>query len=539
LDKNGVVQTTPVTSQDRHKENNAMEAFIQKYQNNVTGVLSGWDRVRIRGIQRILANAGGMMSYLSHVGVLMKDFGAFVERTCLQVRQASEQAARRLDRPVRYLSSSRTDKHLEAEDIARQDEVKEGLVCVFSCVEPCMAYEVRPDRATKRIALQMVHRKCVHLYHYWMDRDFGLMHARLQTWFPFTIEVCFNGRSWLARQMDKQGLGYEQRENCFTWLEDVSASQRLMGQLLQLRWPAFLQSIASGIHPLQKDILKSFRAEYYWTMTESEWATDVMFDSPKVLAQVYPLLAQGAMITFSSRDVMRFLGKKPSGPFKGEVVSSYLRRPEGVRVKHGVETNSVKMYDKQGRMLRIETTMNDPYCFKAYRPKENDPKGPRQWRYLRKGVADTRRRAEICQAVNDRYLEALASLNTDIPIKQLVALVCRPTRWKGRKVRALHPWSDLDQELLTVISRGEYVLQGFRNRDLVASLHPKVSLEPQEQCRASSRVTRLLRLLRAHGLIRKISGTHCYRLTPKGRQITTAVLRYQTATLQQLNRVPA
>jgi hypothetical protein len=416
-----------------------MDAFIQKYQKNVTGVLSGWDRVRIRGMQRILANVGGMMSYLSHVGVLMKDFGAFVERTCLQVREASEQVARRLDRPVPYLFSSALDKYQEAENIARRDQVKEGLVCVFSCVEPCLAYQVRPDRATKMISLQMRPRKCVHLYHYWMDKDFGLMHARLQTWFPFTMEICFNGRSWLARQMEQHGLGYEQRDNCFTWLQDVPASQQLMKQLLRFRWPTFLQARAEQVHPRLKDILRGFRTAYYWSMTESEWATDVMFDSPRALARVYPSLVEGAMTTFASRDVMRFLGKKPSGPFKGEVVSSYLHRPEGVRVKHSVQSNSVKMYDKQGKVLRIETTMNDPYRFKAYRPKESDPKGPRQWRYLRKGVADAQRRAEICQDVNDRYLEALASLDSAIPIQQLVASVCRPTRWKRRPVRALQP----------------------------------------------------------------------------------------------------
>lgn len=236
-----------------------------------------------------------------------------------------------------------------------------------------------------------------------------------------------------------------------------------------------MQARAEQVHPRLQDILRGFRTAYYWSMTESEWATDVMFDSPRALARVYPSLVEGAMTTFASRDVMRFLGKKPSGPFKGEVVSSYLHRPEGVRVKHSVQSNSGKMYDKQGKVLRIETTRNDPYRFKAYRPKESDPKGPRQWRYLRKGVADAQRRAEICQDVNDRYLEALASLDSAIPIKQLVASVCRPTRWKRRAVRALQPWSVVDQELLAVISRGEYVLQGFRNRDLAAHLYPKAA----------------------------------------------------------------
>jgi hypothetical protein len=197
------------------------------------------------------------------------------------------------------------------------------------------------------------------------------------------------------------------------------------------------------------------------------------------------------------------------------------------------------MYDKQGNLLRLETTMNHPYRFKAYRPKENDPKGPRQWRYLRKGVADTQRRAEICQGVNDRYLEALASLDSKTPVKQLVASVCRSKHWKGRPVRALPPWFDPDQELLTVISRGEFLLQGFRNRDVVAHLYPQAADDRKEQHRASARVTRLLPLLRAHGLVRKITGTHRSCLTPKGREIVTAVLRYQSATLQQLSKIPA
>ena len=516
-----------------------MEGFIQKYPKKVTGVLSGWDRVRLRGTQRILANVGGMMSYLSPVGVWLKDLGVFVERTCLEVRQASEPAARRLDRPVRYLSSSAVDKYQEAQTLAQQDQVQEGLVCVFRCVEPCQSFKVQSDRAAKTISLQKASRKCVPLYHDWMHKDFGLMHARLQTWFPFTLEICFNGRSWLARQMDQQGLGYTQRDNCFTWRQDVPASQTLLDQLRQFRWPAFLQAIAEQVHPLQQEILKGFRTEYYWSMTESEGATDVMFDSPQALARVYPSLVEGALTTFASREVMRFLGKKPSGPFKGEVVSSYLRRPEGVRVQHSVQGNSVKRYDKQGNLLRIETTRNDPYSFTAYRPKENDPQGPRQWRYLRKGVADTERRAEICQGVKDRYREALASWDREVPVQQLVASVCRPTRWKRRPVRALQPWSVLDQELRAVISRGDYVLQGFRNRDWVAQLYPKASRDLEEQRRAAARVTRLLRLLRAHGLVRKISGTHRYRLTPKGREIATAVLRYQSVTLQQLSKIPA
>ena len=432
-----------------------MDAFIQNHHKHVIGVLSGWDRLLIRGTQRALANVAGMMTYLSYMGLLLKSFGAFVEETSRRVRQASEETARRLDRPIRYLPSTAIRKEEVARQIAQEDGIQEGLICLLACVEPCIAYLLRSDRAAGKLTLELGLRKCLHLYHYWIDKDFGLMHGRLQTWFPFTIQVCLNGRSWLSRQMDKQGLGYVQQDNCFPWLEDVAASQRRMDERLTFHWPQFLRRIAHQLHPLQQEILSGYRTDYYWSVYESEWATDIMFDSPQALAQIYPSLVRGAITTFSSKNVMRFLGKKPSGPFQGEVVSSYLRRPEGVRIKHAVKSNSVKMYDKHGRILRIETTMNNPYDFKAYRPKESDPQGPRSWRYLRKGIADFHRRAQICQGVNTRYLQALASFDTEVPVKQLVASVCQPARWKRRRLRPLRPWSARDQKLLTAISRGE------------------------------------------------------------------------------------
>jgi len=361
------------------------------------GVLSGWDRVFIHGTQRALANVAGMMSYLSYVGVLLKDFGVFVEETSERIKQASEEAAQRLNRPVIFLKTCHVSKEELAQKIALQDGISEGLICILRCVEPGISYRIYSNRQQKKLTLKREPRQCLHYYHYWMDPDFGLMHARLQTWFPFDIQVCFNGRSWLARQMDKKSLGYEKRENCFAWLENVPATQKLMDRLLKLNWPRFLGGIASQIIPLQKQILQGYRTDYYWSIYESEWATDIMFRSMRALDQIYPSLIRGAISAFSTRNVMRFLGKKPQGPYRtGEVISSYLRRPEGIRVKHSINRNSVKLYNKQGSVLRVETTINDPYEFKAFRPKENDPEGDYDWRYLRKGIADIHRRA-VCR----------------------------------------------------------------------------------------------------------------------------------------------
>lgn len=510
-----------------------MNHFMQKYEQDTTGVLSGFDRLVLRGTLRALAMTGGMMSFLSRMGILLKDFGGYVHRTSERLKEASCEMARRLERPIQYLPSAATRKEEVARQIAQRDAICEGLICVLTCVEPCRSYEIHRDRKIKKLVLEPRLRKCLHLYHYWVDPFFGFMHARIQSWFPFQIQVCLNGREWLARQMHRQRMAYTRRENCFTHIEDIPRAQKLMDRLVRISWVGMLRRIARQLNPAHRKMFGP-GMEYYWTVHQSEWATDILFRSPQALASIYPSLARGGIAVFSSPDVMRFLGKKPHGNFQGEVISDYRQRPEGIRVKHQLKQNSVKIYDKQGSVLRVETTINDPSDFRVFRPKQSEPEGPCQWQPMRKGVADLRRRAEVSQACNDRYLEALASLSTNQPLAELLAPVCRRASWKGRRVRALQPWSPEDRSLLQAISRGEFALNGIRNRDLVQILFPRASNSLEQKRRASGRVTRKLRLLRAHGLLRKVPRTHRYVLTKRGQQITTAILQYQNLTLEQV-----
>jgi hypothetical protein len=295
------------------------------------------------------------------------------------------------------------------------------------------------------------------------------------------------------------------------------------------------------LNPLHGRIFRGLPIEYYWTVHQSEWATDVMFGSARELAGMYPALVRGAMECFSSPQVMRFLGKRVHGNFSGEVVSDFCHRPEGIRVKHRVKANSVKMYDKGGgSVLRIETTINDPYDFKVFRPLEGNPGGQKAWRPLTKGIANMNRLATVAQSSNDRYLNELAALDTAVPISTLVDRVCRAVDWEGRRVRALRPWSEDDRLLLKAISRGEFAVNGLRNRDLLSELFPEAAALPADQRRQySARVTRKLRMLRAHGMIRKVAGTHRYVLTKGGAQTAMAVLNYQQVSLAQLEKACA
>lgn len=514
-----------------------MERFLQKYDGRITGVLSGFDRLVLRGTLRVLATTGGVMSFLHGVGVALENFGAYVADVTDQLKEASQQLAHQLDRPVRYLASSQIRKEAVAREIARADGITDGLICVLTCVEPCVSYDIRRSGSKRWLERRL--RKCLHLYHYWVDERFGFMSARLATWMPFSIQVCLNGREWLARQMDRLDMPYRRDGNCFPWIEDMAQAQRTMDGLLDLSWPTCLQSVARRLNPTHEEMFQLYPMDYYGSVHQSEWATDILFDSPSDLASIYPLLIRGGMSTFSSPDVMRFLAKKPHGAFQGEVISDCLARPEGIRIKHRMKANSLKMYNKHANLLRVEMTMNDPSDFKAFRSSAWDPDGPRAWRPLRKGIADLHRRTQISQGANERYLDALASLDTDTRLRELVEPVCRPVRWKGRRARPLRPWSREDGTLLRAISRGEFAVGGFRNRDLVVHLFDGQCDTQEQRRRVSGRITRKLRLLRAHGIIRKVSRTHRYMLTKKGREIATAILDSQDVTLAQLKKAAA
>lgn len=394
---------------------------------------------------------------------------------------------------------------------------------------------------TKHLELRPAVRKCLHQYFYLDHPTFGPMHVRVQTWVPFQIKVVLNGRDWLARQLDAAGIGYLKKDNTFTAIDDFEGAQALLEAQLRVNWPMALDGLVSRFHPVHAEWMPaSSRVPYYWTVEQSEWATDVVFRSPAGLQAVYPRLVHHAITTFSSRDVLRFLQQKvPAsgglhGSFAGEVVSDLKHRPEGVRIKHASGLNSVKLYDKQGRVLRVETTIHDADDLKVYRPAGDDPAGELKWQPLRKGIADLHRRCELSQAANERYLEALAAVESPVPLGELSGPLCRRLVRDGRRYRALNPLGEADARLLEFVGRGEHLITGFRNRDVRRHLYGERSKDAAVHRRQSGRVSRLLALLRAHGLIQKIPRTHRYQVTERGREPIAAILAARAAGVEKL-----
>jgi len=385
-----------------------------------------------------------------------------------------------------------------------------------------------------------VNRKCLHVYQYRLHPSFGFMNARIQTWFPFNVQICLNGREWLCRQLLDADIPFLRHDNTILSVGDVDQAADMLRAQLQLDWPMALDEIARWLNPGHDVLFEAMPMDYYWSAYQTEWATDVMFRDPASLGSLYPALVQHAMRHFHSPDVMRFLGRKAHGAFTGEIITSFKDRAEGVRVKHWVNGNSIKMYDKGASVLRVESTLANVKDFKVLRPPHDDPDGRLDWRPMRKGVADLHRRAEVSQAANERYLDALSAVDDSIPLARLLDQVAQRRTWNGTRFRALRTGDPSDVALLEAVARGEFHTAGFRNRDIRLLLHPETAhADPIEVRRVASRISRLLRLLRAHGVIKKVAKSHRYMLTAKGRLLTAALTAARTATIRQLLREAA
>lgn len=513
-----------------------MDSFIARYRSLITGVLCGFDRLVFRGTLLSLVREGGMFCFLRRAGIPLLQFKDYVAETSEKLKVASLAQAHEDNRPIQYLPGSQADKEALARRLLDQHPVDSGLICALSVVEPCMSFEYHRSQDPQQRGLKLRPRKCLHLYHYYLHPRFGFMNVRIQTWFPFNIQICLNGRQWLAWQLRQEGItDFKTYDNCLTWIADPKLAQQRLDQQLQVDWPAALTEVARFINPLHSQIFEPWPQDYYWSAYQTEWATDILFQNPRALAAIYPALVKHAMLHFQSPDVLRFLGRKAHGNFTGELVGSFKDRPEGVRVKHWARGNSIKMYDKGASVLRLETTIANPVDFKVLRPQQDQPEGALAWQPMRKGVADLHRRAQVSQRANESYLEALAAVEDPTPLAPLLDRVSRPTTYRGRRVRALRIGDAQDIALLEAISRGEFATAGLRNRDLRSLLYPtQKDRSPQEERRLSARVSRLLRLLRAHRLIRKISKTQRYRLTVKGHLLTAALFAVRETSIKQL-----
>ena len=498
-----------------------MDAFIQKFAGKVTGILESFDRVIFKGHLRSISFAEGVESLLRKNGLLIKDFGRFVQTHSDQLILLAKDRARRGGRPYQYLVRP-IRKEDEARRIAERDGIRQGLVCVFSELETCPSFKIA--YASERPRIQAARRKCLCLYYYFLHPELGLIHVRIQTWFPFVVQVAVNGHDWLARQMTRRHLGFEQIDNAFVRLDRPAQAQMQSDRFAHLDWPTMLDRLGVYANPLLKSVLQG--QGYYWTVDQAEFATDVLFADRPALAPLFREFVKHALLCFSAQDVLGFLGKKLTARFTSDLLKDFKTRVEGMRVKHRVGRNWIKMYDKFGRILRIETVINDPYGFLIRRHGVRQGKRLIGWFPMTKGVTGLPRFAQVARSANHQYLTALSVVHDPAPAQQLLRRCTRRIRHRQQSYRGFNPAADEDLALFKALLLGAHHLHGFRNASVRAALYPAASDDPALRRRLTARVYRSLKRLHLRALIARIPHSRRWRVTRDGHAFMSMAIKH-------------
>jgi len=510
--------------------------FSTKYSKDIFGVLSGFDRLIIRGQILHLYPDNNFYYFLKQESVMLKDWNTYAGKITKSIKENIDNYIKENNCQVINVNSPKTSKEGLAKSIIEQEDIQEGLVCAIKSVETCYALTVAYNSSTNKLEKAKQFRKCQHYYLYYLDKEFGLMHVRIQTWFPFAIQIYINGKSYLMRQLDKLGIAYKRYENSITWVEDIEKAQQISDKFQEKKWHSTFDSFAKKLNSFLPRIEQIFgKQAYYWTIGTSEYATDILFKSKAALQKYYPYFIEYASLCQMGEDIFTFFGRKIRHNTLGEAVSDRKHFWEqGIRVKFRLDKNSIKMYDKSS-VLRIETTINNP---KAFREQKRGKNGQLKWVQMRKTISNFYRFAEISKACNNRYLNSLTAINKDNNHDKRIEQLCnskvtklsKKANSKARKFTGFNLLSNFTTGLFNAILDGAYKIRGFKNKDIQLSLIKIGVFEKKElhqKKKYSGKITRLLAKLRAHKIISKLPKTHAYRVTKIGEQIISRILLFK------------
>jgi hypothetical protein len=499
-----------------------VELLTDRYEGQIAGVLSCYDRIIIQGTLPKWCYAKGMTDYFYEHQIRIFDYPKWAEPLRDAIRQNMERIAAESGIEIEFVRSRKNfRKEQRVREVLDQRGEEPGLVCILSAMEPCGSYKPWHDKKTHQTYLKPDDGKCLHYYVYWIDKDLGLCSLRVPTWCPFRLQFYCNGHSYLARQLSQRRIAYRVLDNAFGWIADFERAQKLADgfcvEMVHRKLDAFAQRYCPVIH--------RFELSYHWSLDQVEFATDLVFARQGDLQAIYDRLTRTAIHTVRPDNIATFLGRKLNGNYQDEMGNRFHTRIEGTRIKHTMGPVSIKMYDKFRLVLRIETTVVNVSFFKHYREVEHrDGRRTMAWAEMKKTIYSLAPLRELLLAANRRYLEFISAIEDDKVGMDKLNKISQPVEENDRAYRGFNFFDPDDEELLRSLGSGEFNISGFQNRNLRHHLKEKTS----------GQISRLMKRLRVHGLIKKVGRTYKYYLTNLGKQVIALGLK-----LKELYVIPA
>jgi hypothetical protein len=497
-----------------------MSSLVDRYHDEIAGVLSCWDRVVVQGTLPGLSYAAGMTSYLNAHRIRIFDYARFAQPLREQVRRNAEELAEQAGVEIEFMRKSSLRKEARIKEVLRRRGDHPGLVHVLSAMEACASYQPWHDKRTHETFLKPTSGKCLHYYFYFIDEQLGLCYLRVPTWCPFRLQFYFNGHNWLARQLDRAGIGYSLLDNALVEIDDFEAAQQIADGFSIRSLHRALDRFARRYCP----VIRQLGVGYHWSLMQVEYATDIVFRRQRDLAPVYEAITRTAIHTVKAEHVATFLGRKLTGNYRDELGNDFSTRIEGTRIRHHMGPAAIKMYDKFRLVLRIETTANNVSFFKHHRKVEQrDGTTVYKLAPLKKSIYSLGDLQQILVAANRRYLDFISAIDDPTEGNKIVSKICEPKIDNYRAYKGFNFFAADDQRIFETLLRGEHNIHGLRNADLRRQLPLN-----------AGQVSRLLKRLRVHGLVKRIGRTYKYYITALGRRALLAGLRIRQALLPRL-----
>jgi hypothetical protein len=500
-----------------------MSSLLQRYADRIAGSLSCYDRLIIWGTLVRVSHPGGLVNRLQELGVSLRDFTNFGVQLREQFTARLQHLAAAAGVEIEYLPSARAVRKEERiQEVLAARGTQPGLVHIFVVKEPARVFEVRqgggnPYLITRRGA-------CNQYYLYFIDPQFGLCHLRISTWLPFWVQFYCNGHDYLARALAREGIDFTLVDNAFTACADWERAQALADAFPVKELHQALEGWLDEYCPVARTLAPD---GYHWSITQAEYATDLVFHSADALRTLYGELRRHAIHTVQATDVATFLQHRlPQDLSQADIASNMRTVLDGTRVRHQWNRHtSLKLYDKHGVMLRIETTTSDVSFFRHHREVvHRDGTSTLKMASLQRTVYSLPLLANCLRACNRRYLEFLAALDDSTAGLEAIERLAEPVREHARSYRGFNLLARSDLELFLAIARGEWCIRGFKSADLRRLLP---GLGP-------GRAAHLLRRLRLHQLITRVTKGYRYRLTEAGQRMVLAALKFHRQLAQAL-----
>jgi len=481
-----------------------------RYDERISGVLSCYDRIVITGTLPTVCYAAGMTRFLYAHEIRIFDYPEFASMLRDRVRGRAAELAVQAGIEIEHIAKSHVRKEEVVAKVLEKRGEHPGLVHVISAMEACDCYQRWHDKTTHKNFVRPDSGKCLHYYFYFMDADLGLIYLRVPTWAPFRLQFYCNGHNWLARRLTAEGIDFAMADNAFLRIADWPRAQELADGFSPDRLHAVLDRYAALCCP----VLDVFEQVYHWSLMQVEYATDLAFRSAATLAPLYEQLIRESVLSVKAEQIANFLGRQITPQLAQELGSQFSTRIEGTCIKHRFGSASIKMYDKFGCVLRIETTTNDVSFFKHHRKVEHRDGPPtRALAPVKKTIYSLIDLREILSACNRRYLAHLSALDDFSAGVRALDRLTKPRKVEGKNVRGINFFDPVDNALLHAFQNPRVNIAGVRRADLAPLLD---ELSP-------SRLSRQLHRLREIGVIKKVVGSYRYYLTKIGRAATAAL----------------